>query len=364
MKILFIHDYPFRQGGGIEVQTYLDAVALSKRGYQVTIASTRASSETYTDKGSSEDVSISCIKIVSSQQLEQLIKDNDLVSIQATFSLRRGMMDALRILNKLNKKHIVCLHTSYKHIPFSALAKVDEYEKNASLSQFAEYLKSDLCYIQGVSGCFDPTLNFLEISKKYTIVHNAKDWNRFLESINKNITPVDITYVGEISWMKGMHTLVDSLLQVKKRYPDVKVRIIGNGQDREDVKALVACHEISNVEFFEYIENEMLSAFLVATKVVVVPSLTETWCNLAMEALGCGTQVVASRVEGLIELLEDARLGTLFDPGNAYELAQAIQANLGDPSSLDHSKYIKEKYTMEKRISELENLYRRIVVQQ
>ena len=47
MKILFIHDYPFSEGGGIETQTYLDSVYLSKNGHDVTIATTRTHSETY-----------------------------------------------------------------------------------------------------------------------------------------------------------------------------------------------------------------------------------------------------------------------------------------------------------------------------
>ncbi len=302
-----------------------------------------------------------CTEIQSDDHLRSLIIDHDIVSIQATFSLRHGMMDALRILNELEKVHIVCLRTSYRHIPFSRLAHLNQEEKNMLLDTFGEYLRSKYCYLQTVSHCFGPTLEFLHVKKEYTTIYNAKDWDMFLSPTSNAVPKVDITYVGEISWMKGLHVLLTALPQIRKSIPHVSIRIIGNGQDRGSVQAIVESCEIPHVEFIEYVENNNLAPYLRATGILVVPSLTETWCNLVMEALGCGTRIVAADVEGLSELLEQGRLGTLFEIGNASDLADKVITTLHSNIHSDYSTYIQEKFSLEKRTYELEKFYSKLL---
>ncbi len=360
MKILYIHDYPFKEGGGIEVQTNLDALELSKRGHDVTIASTRISSETYSKVIVPAESIIEYCYIESEESLVSLITNHDIVSIQATFSLRDGMINALRILNQIGKKHVVCLRTSINHIPFSRLATLESSEKENLLNQFSDYLNSDLCSIQTVSNCFKPSLDFLNVTKKFTTIYNAKDWGQFL-SHNESIKPVTLTYVGEISWMKGLHVLLSVIPYLTQKIPSLTIRIIGNGQDKQQVASIIECSGFTNVELVDYIENQQLASYLSATKIVVVPSLTETWCNLAMEALSVGAPIVASDVEGLSELLEQGKLGTTFQVGNAIDMAEKILQTINSSKQDSHAKYVQGKYSMNNRIRLLEQFYNTII---
>jgi starch synthase len=66
--------------------------------------------------------------------------------------------------------------------------------------------------------------------------------------------------------------------------------------------------------------------------VVAVPSVWDNSPNVIYEAMACGTPVVASRVGGIPELVDDGVTGLLVPPGDADALADAIVALLGDPA--------------------------------
>ncbi len=367
-RILYIHDYPHREGGGVEVQTYADAVSLVKLGYLVTIATTRVTSETLSAGGNgrypaetADGVMLEAIS--STEQLRTLLEAADIVHIQATFSLRPGMMSAMRILRAQNKPYFVTLHTTINHIPFSRLATEDPLSREELLRDFAESLQDPLCTVIGVSSCLQDSLDELGVPKKIQVIHNGKEWGAF-QPTGKAISPVEITYLGEISWMKGLHVLLGAISMLAKEIPDVRVRLIGDGQNKDDVRALVESLGLAgNFTFAGYVNNADIPDFLMATKTVVVPSLTESWCNVAMEAMAIGTPVVASRTEGLAELAENGKLALLFERGDPEDCARKLKSMLTDEACRKRyaartiGSKIKRTYSMARRIRALQELY-------
>ncbi len=366
-NIIFIHDYPLQEGGGVEIQTYNDAVALTQRGFSVCIASSRASSETYqggksvypqkTEQGVELDV------IDSLQRLRERIMNADIVHIQATFSMRPAMMSAMKICISLQKKYIVTLHTNSSHIPFSVLAQVSAFEKDILLEEFTSLIENDLCTILGVSQSVSQSLAVLGIKKDYEIIYNAKEWSRFVIP-KESFDTVDITYVGEVSWMKGMYVFVGALTLLVKDKPNLKVRIIGGGQDKKEIQTLIQSLNLSsNVTFVSYVENKKLPTYLQSTSILVQPSLSETWGNIVMEAIVCGASTVVSDTEGLPELVEEGKIGDVFERGNVYDLYKKLLLRLQNPISESvqekRSKYIRDVYSMNTRIQHLVTLYRK-----
>jgi starch synthase len=69
-----------------------------------------------------------------------------------------------------------------------------------------------------------------------------------------------------------------------------------------------------------------------AGDVTVVPSLTEPFGLVAIEAMACGKPVIASRVGGLQEIVVDRVTGLLVPPGDPIALAGAIRELLGHPA--------------------------------
>ncbi len=365
LTILYIHDYPHEEGGGIEVQTYQDAERLVERGHTVTIATTRVTSETFAREGSvtypHEPIpGLTLDRIDSMKKLEELIEAHDIVHIHATFSLRAGMMSAMKLLHAMRRPYFCTLQTTVGHLPFSRLATEDLLVRDDLLRSFAEYLMSDRCQVIGVSKVCSDSLASLGVEKEIQVVYNAKNWDSFLKT--RELPQVDVTYVGEISWMKGLHVLFGALNLLKKDLPAVKVRIVGNGQNLGEAKALAASLELHDISFVNYVKNNDIPNFMTATKVMVVPSLTESWCNVAMEALGLGVPIVASGVEGLVELTQNGKLGLLFEKGNSYDCYRkllAVLAHAVPQDALKTAAYIRSQYEMTRRIDTLLKIYRK-----
>ncbi len=77
--------------------------------------------------------------------------------------------------------------------------------------------------------------------------------------------------------------------------------------------------------------HELLSTYYRAADVCIVPSRSESFGLVALEAAACGTPVVASAVGGLTTLVEDGRTGYLVEPSTPDAFARAVAAVLADP---------------------------------
>ena len=136
-----------------------------------------------------------------------------------------------------------------------------------------------------------------------------------------------ILYVGGISPHKNLETLVDahSALIREPGMADIRLVLVGDYQD--DVfyscyaglsKRIDGHGSGDNVTFTGFVGDDALSHFYTAALAVVMPSFDEGFGLPALEAMACGTPVVASRAGALPEVLGDT--GMLFDPGSADEL--------------------------------------------
>lgn len=366
MKILFIHDYPPTEGGGVEVQTYQDARALVEKGCDVAIATTRFVSETVQQTQVSNAEGVRFEHLDSLAKLYALVEWADVVQVNATFSLRPGTMTAMRHLTKVGKRFVVALRTTMGHLPFSALASQSNFAQQALLDDFAAYLNHPNCFVVGPSEAVLDSLKFLGVGKKLHVVHNAKDWSAF-SGVDEKVQKVDILYAGEISWMKGLHVLLGAYAIVRENMPNVTLRLVGGGQNYNDVKAiLTSLFGTDGWEMIGYVPNKSMSAQLQSTRVLVMPSLTESWGNIGMEAMGLGVPLIASDIEGLRELGEDGAKATLFKRGDPQALANALLqffngAPFGEVQKGKLARYIQDKYSMKHRVESLLETYKEIV---
>lgn len=153
-----------------------------------------------------------------------------------------------------------------------------------------------------------------------------------------------VLFVGRIEQIKGLDILLDAIGELLRRRPDLRRRvclvIVGgaidpaaDGSESEKVaelQAMVEAHGIrENVDFVGSLDQHELSLFYAAADVCAVPSLTESFGLVALEAMACGTPVVATRVGGL-QTVVTPESGLLVPPGDAGALADAIALLLDD----------------------------------
>lgn len=145
-----------------------------------------------------------------------------------------------------------------------------------------------------------------------------------------------VVYVGRVertSRWKGLDVLLDSFQLMLRQVPDAKLEIVGTGdwipELRERAKTLGVD---SNVRWRGTLEGaELVDAYRRAS-VVVLPSVTdsELFGTVLIEAMACGTPVVASNVGGVRYTIRDGVDGLLVPPGDREALAEACLAFLAD----------------------------------
>ena len=154
-----------------------------------------------------------------------------------------------------------------------------------------------------------------------------------------------ILFVGRIEQIKGIDVLLRALGRLFQRYPDLRtdvcLLVIGGALDPGDdapetekileLRRLVHEHRLeSNVSFVGSRGQEDLALYYAAADVCAVPSLTESFGLVALEAMACGTPVVGTRVGGLQTVIEDGDSGLLVPAGDDEALAEAIARVLSD----------------------------------
>jgi glycosyltransferase involved in cell wall biosynthesis len=139
-----------------------------------------------------------------------------------------------------------------------------------------------------------------------------------------------IVYMGRLSREKGIFTL----LQAIKNLP-VQCKIFGDGPENEKLKRIIEEENISNVDFFGYVSKEDLKQVVRKAMFSVVPSeWYENYPYSIIESFALGKPVIASKIGGIQELIENYKTGILFEPGDADELKKNIVYLLNNPGEI------------------------------
>lgn len=139
-----------------------------------------------------------------------------------------------------------------------------------------------------------------------------------------------IVYFGRLSREKGLFTL----LQAMKGVP-VKCKIFGDGPEKNELIKIKNRENISNVTFSGFLSKEELKNEVRKAMFVVVPSeWYENYPYSIIESFALGKPVIASRIGGIPELIEDHKTGITFEPGNADELKRKMMYLLNNPEQI------------------------------
>jgi len=122
---------------------------------------------------------------------------------------------------------------------------------------------------------------------------------------------------------KRLDVLIEAFAKVRRSMPGLKLLIAGSGETLPQLKELAARSGLDGACVFEPAKS-CVADWMRSIDIFVLPSETESFPNALLEAMACGCAVVASRVGGVPELIEDGRSGFLFEPGNANVLADAL----------------------------------------
>jgi D-inositol-3-phosphate glycosyltransferase len=189
-----------------------------------------------------------------------------------------------------------------------------------------------------------------------------------------------VLFVGRIEQIKGINVLLNALGFLFRRRPELRgevcLVVVGGALDANDdapetdkiveLRRLVHEHRMEDsVDFVGSVDQQRLALWYAAADLCAVPSLTESFGLVALEAMACGTPVVATRVGGLQTVVEEGRSGLLVPAGDDQVLAEAIEKVLLDHRLRMHlahgARERAEGFTWSRVADGVESLYQRVL---
>jgi D-inositol-3-phosphate glycosyltransferase len=184
-----------------------------------------------------------------------------------------------------------------------------------------------------------------------------------------------LLFVGRIEALKGIDTLIRALFFLGDTGKRLRVLIIGGdvdesfeslGTEMARLRSLVRELGLQDrIRFLGSRTQEELPAYYAAADAVVMPSYSESFGMVALEAMACGRPVLASRVGGLAYLVRDGVTGFHVQEGDAQELAGKIAELLADETQLERmgaaARLEAEAYSWARAAGEVESLYRSLL---
>jgi glycosyltransferase involved in cell wall biosynthesis len=130
--------------------------------------------------------------------------------------------------------------------------------------------------------------------------------------------------VGNLLELKGHHLLIDALQALESRYPEARLVIVGQGPERRNLEERAHARGVAQrVSFAGVVPNDELARWYSAADVLVLASRREGWPNVLLEAMACGTPVVATGVGGVPEIIA-SHVGVLLPERGVLPLKTAL----------------------------------------
>lgn len=167
-------------------------------------------------------------------------------------------------------------------------------------------------------------INIKNIKEKTFIHLNTVDINKFNEICYKMKEKPIIMFVGRLSKEKNIKSLLNAKKQSKTNY---KLIIVGDGPEYKNLKNKVKKENIAGVTFTGF-RND-IEKILPQADILILPSFSEGFGIVLIEALACGIPVIGSNVDGIKEIITPD-VGLLIDPYNITTLTHAIDRILTD----------------------------------
>jgi glycosyltransferase involved in cell wall biosynthesis len=145
-----------------------------------------------------------------------------------------------------------------------------------------------------------------------------------------------IVYVGRLEPYKRIDVMIAAAGQLRKRFSDLELIVIGRGSDRARLERIAAEHGLAErTRFAGFVEDAERDRLLGTARVCVCPSMKEGWGLTVIESNALGTPVVATDAPGLRDSVIDGKTGYLVAAGDVAAFANRIGEILSNDGLAD-----------------------------
>ena len=167
--------------------------------------------------------------------------------------------------------------------------------------------------------------------------------------------------VARLHRQKGLSYLIKAVKKISAHCPKVKVLIVGEGPERKKLERLIKKTSLTETVLLLG-ERKDAARILSSFDIFVLPSLWEGLPYALIEAGAYGKAVVASKVEGIKEMIKDGETGVLVEPKNSHALAESIMRLQADEEYRGRigenlRKAVLPRYSLSRMVRQTQELY-------
>ncbi len=210
---------------------------------------------------------------------------------------------------------------------------------------------------------------FKSFKNKVLKIYNAVDTEIFkpidVSKLKKELNIEEnkkvVGIISRLDWWKGHKLFLEAAKEISKVKNDILFIIAGEGPEKENIKKLIKDFGLTSKVIFLGFRKDIQNVINLCD-IVVNPSIEpEPFGRTIIETMACGKVVVATNIGGTKEIIDNSIDGFLVEP-NSKKMSDLIVKLLTDISlykkvSFNAIKKVKEKFSLERQIQEIENLY-------
>ena len=240
-----------------------------------------------------------------------------------TAFLAREMLEDELPLKVITTLHGTDITLVGQEANFYAITKFS-IERSEAVTTVSDYLRDETYRAFGCVSCDIRVIpNFINLAEYHPVESEAR----------QRLAPPDhliLTHMSNFREVKRVKDVVRVFVRVRRAVPATLV-MVGDGPEREDAEREARDLGVADsVRFLGRLDT--VAAILQATDLFLLPSQMESFGLAALEAMACGAPVVATRVGGLPEVINDGIDGILEPPGSVEAMSRRAVELLRDPA--------------------------------
>ena len=175
--------------------------------------------------------------------------------------------------------------------------------------------------------------NLVKYRDKIIIAHeHFLDFDKFKMRKCVDSRESSIGYIGRLSEEKGIMNFLGSILTIHEKKVKLNFLIVGDGVQRDKINIYIRENGLDNyVELTGWIPHNELPLYLNQLKLLVLPSYSEGLPNIMLEAMACGTPVLATPVGAIPDIIKDGETGFLMENNSPECIAANVIRALEHP---------------------------------
>ena len=172
--------------------------------------------------------------------------------------------------------------------------------------------------------------------QEISVIYNGVDVENFKpedrgRDMSKSSPFIITPGASRLTARKGLKYLIEAVKDLSGKYPEIQLKIMGDGDARADLENLAKDLKIENyVKFLGRIPRGKTAPYYQEASVFVLPSLNEGMSNAMLEALASGLPIIATDTGGTKELVKDGENGYIIKMKDSDDIAEKIEKLIND----------------------------------